>query len=117
VSESASPRAVLERLLPGISAGRWHELHELYAEEAVVEYPFALAGGPEQLAGRETIRRYFDAVARAPLEFRAHLARLSQPPRPGRGARGGPQLTGAAKMALAVRAGGDLQPGVRAESG
>ena len=42
MSEPASPRDVIERLIQGISKGRWLELHELYAEDAVVEYPFAL---------------------------------------------------------------------------
>jgi uncharacterized protein len=69
---SASPQNVLERLIQGISGQRWHELHELYAEEAVVEYPFALPAGPARLAGRPAIRRYFAVVARLPLELKAH---------------------------------------------
>lgn len=72
MSESASPRDVIERLIQGISKGRWQELHELYAEDAVVEYPFALPGRPARLAGRSAIRRYFAAVARLPLELKAH---------------------------------------------
>jgi hypothetical protein len=52
VSGSASPREVIERLIQGISKGRWQELDELYAEDAVVEYPFALPSGPARLAGR-----------------------------------------------------------------
>lgn len=69
--ESVRPREVLERLIDGISNGRWLELHELYAEEAVVEYPFALPA-PTRLEGRDAIQRYFAAVARMPLELRAH---------------------------------------------
>jgi ketosteroid isomerase-like protein len=72
VSGSASSRDVIQRLLEGISQGRWQELDELYAEDAVVEYPFALPSGPERLAGRSAIRRYFAAVARLPLELKAH---------------------------------------------
>jgi uncharacterized protein len=72
VSEPASPRDVLERLLHGISTGRWQELHELYAEDAVVHYPFALPTGTPRLAGRAAIQRYFAAVARLPLELKAH---------------------------------------------
>jgi uncharacterized protein len=70
--EPASPRNVIERLISGISKGQWPELHELYAEDAVVEYPFALPSGPARLAGRPAIRRYFAAVARLPLELKAH---------------------------------------------
>jgi uncharacterized protein len=68
--EPASAREVVERLLHGISNQRWPELHELYAEEAVVEYPFALPA-PTRLDGRPAIQRYFAAVARMPLELRA----------------------------------------------
>lgn len=72
VPRSASPRDVIDHLVQGISAGRWEELDDLYAEDAVVEYPMALPGGPARLAGRAAIRRYFAAVARLPLELRAH---------------------------------------------
>jgi ketosteroid isomerase-like protein len=72
MSGSASPCDVIERLIQGISAGRWPELDDLYADDAVVEYPFALPTGPARLAGRPAIRRYFAAVARLPLELRAH---------------------------------------------
>ena len=68
--ESASPRDVVERLIQGISAGRWQELHQLYARDALVEYPLALPS-PARLEGREAVQRYFTAVARMPLELRA----------------------------------------------
>jgi ketosteroid isomerase-like protein len=68
--ESPSPREVLERLIQGISNRRWQELHELYAHDTLVEYPFALPA-PARLEGREAVRRYFTAVARMPLELRA----------------------------------------------
>lgn len=71
MSKSARAREVLEHLIHGISNGRWLELHELYAEEAVVEYPFALPA-PTRLEGRGAIQRYFAVVARMPLELRAH---------------------------------------------
>ena len=50
MSEPASPGNVIERLIQGISKGQWLELDELYAEDAVVEYPFALPGAPARLA-------------------------------------------------------------------
>jgi ketosteroid isomerase-like protein len=62
MSEPTSPRAVFERLSQGISAGRWHELADLYAEDAVVDQPFVSAA-PGHLEGRETIRAHFVAAA------------------------------------------------------
>ena len=64
---STSPRDVIQRLINGISAGRWQDLDQLYAEDAVVEYPFALPSSPARLDGRSAIGRYFAAVARLPL--------------------------------------------------
>lgn len=37
-------------------------LHELYAHDTLVEYPFALPA-PTRLEGREAVQRYFAAVA------------------------------------------------------
>ena len=41
MSDPASPRRVLESLLQGISDGHWNDLADLYAEDAVVQQPFA----------------------------------------------------------------------------
>jgi ketosteroid isomerase-like protein len=76
-SEPASPREVFERLIDGISHRRWQALHELYAQDALVEYPFALPV-PTRLDGREAIRRYFAAVARMPLELQARNITVHQ---------------------------------------
>ena len=62
MSEPTSPRAVFERLIEGISAGRWDELADLYAEDAVVDQPLASAA-PGHLEGRETIRAHFAGAA------------------------------------------------------
>jgi uncharacterized protein len=67
---AASPREVIERLLDGIAEGRWQELHELYAEDATIDYPFALPAA-RRLDGRDVIRRYFEAAAKLPLKLRA----------------------------------------------
>lgn len=80
--ESAGAREVLEHLIRGISDGGWLELHELYAEQAVVEYPFALPA-PARLDGRGAIQRYFAAVARMPLELRAHNIVMHETTDPG----------------------------------
>jgi ketosteroid isomerase-like protein len=70
MSEPVSPKSVLKRLIQGIAEQRWPELHELYAADAVVEYPFALPA-PIRLAGRGAIQRYFAGVARMGLRLRA----------------------------------------------
>jgi uncharacterized protein len=68
--ESASPREVFDQLIQGISDRRWQALHQLYAHDTLVEYPFALPA-PARLEGREAVQRYFTAVAQMSLELRA----------------------------------------------
>jgi uncharacterized protein len=63
-----SPSAVFERLSEGISAGRWHELADLYAEDAVVDQPFG-APAPARLEGRETLRARFAVAAELDLKL------------------------------------------------
>jgi uncharacterized protein len=70
MTEPATPRQVLERLLDGIANRRWAELHELYAEQAVIDYPFGLPA-PRRLQGKDAIRSYFATVAQQPLLLRA----------------------------------------------
>jgi uncharacterized protein len=68
MSEPLSPRQVVETLMQRISDAAWQELDGLYADEATVEYPFALPA-PMRLDGREVIRKYFAAVAARPLRL------------------------------------------------
>ena len=68
--ESSSPRAVFERLSRGISEGRWHDLADLYAEDAVVEQPF-VSTAPRRIEGRETIRAHFAGAAGMDLSLTA----------------------------------------------
>ena len=70
MSDPASPRQVLESLLKGISDGRWGDLADLYAEDAVVEQPFAPTP-PRRLEGREAIRAHFATAAQGPLRLKA----------------------------------------------
>jgi ketosteroid isomerase-like protein len=70
MTEPTSPREIFERLISGISAGRWHELAALYAEDAVVQQPFAAPSAPS-LEGREAIHAHFCAAANGPLELTA----------------------------------------------
>src|SRR5580698_7463375 len=67
--EPATPRDVVMALMQGISDGAWEGLHDWYAEDAVVEYPFALPV-PTRLEGRQAIRDYFALAARSPLRLR-----------------------------------------------
>ena len=63
-----SPQQVLETLMQGIADQAWHGLHELYAEDTVVEHPFALPA-PRRTEGREAIRKHFADFASAPLKL------------------------------------------------
>jgi uncharacterized protein len=65
-----TPRSVLESLLRGISDGSWNDLSDLYAQDAVVEMPFA-PPPPTRLEGREAIRAHFAAAAGGPLRVQA----------------------------------------------
>jgi ketosteroid isomerase-like protein len=69
--QPTSPRTMFERLIQGISEGRWDELADLYAEDAVVDQPLASAA-PGHLEGRETIRAHFADAAGACLRMAVH---------------------------------------------
>jgi ketosteroid isomerase-like protein len=68
VSDSASPRDALDRLLRGITHRQWADLPDLYAQDAVVEQPFAMPHAV-RLVGRDEIRAHFSAAVRVPFEF------------------------------------------------
>ncbi len=54
--------------MQGIAEERWGELDGLYADDAVVDYPFAVPS-PMRLDGRQAIRHHFAAAAAAPLRL------------------------------------------------
>ncbi|MFC8448347.1 nuclear transport factor 2 family protein [Kitasatospora sp. NPDC057223] len=69
--ETLSPREVFQKLLDGITTGRFPELAELYSEDTVVETVFEPVG-PRRIEGRAALRERFAAVsARSPLELAA----------------------------------------------
>jgi ketosteroid isomerase-like protein len=71
MSETLSSREVFLELLAGITAGRFAELAELYAEDAVVETVFQPVG-PRRLEGRAVLRaRFAEVAAHSPLELTA----------------------------------------------
>jgi ketosteroid isomerase-like protein len=67
----SSPQAVFEQFLAGIGAGRWTELTDLYAEDAVADQPLA-APQPVRITGREAVRQHFAAAAGGPFRIRPH---------------------------------------------
>ncbi|MEU8341467.1 Ketosteroid isomerase-related protein [Actinomadura meyerae] len=69
MSEFATPRAVFQRLIDGITARRPGDLPRLYAEDAVVVHPFALPGS--RLEGRDALRAHFAQLETLPLEMEA----------------------------------------------
>jgi ketosteroid isomerase-like protein len=70
MADPVRPREVFERLVAGITGKKWDELPDLYAEDTVIEHPFALPE-PTRLEGRDAVRRHFTAGARLPLKMRA----------------------------------------------
>jgi ketosteroid isomerase-like protein len=71
MAAALTPRETFERLIRGISERRWHELADLYAEDAVVDQPFAMPA-PVRIEGREAIRAHFEAAGAGPLTLEAH---------------------------------------------
>ena len=55
---TATAREVFETRTSLIAAGRWTEIADLYAEDTVVETPFALPH-PHRAEGREAVRAHF----------------------------------------------------------
>jgi ketosteroid isomerase-like protein len=70
MSAAATPRQVFEQLSALVSAGEWGRIADLYAEDAVVEMPFA-APAPDRVEGRESVRAHFAAAAAGPLTLQA----------------------------------------------
>jgi ketosteroid isomerase-like protein len=66
-----SPTDVFHRLLAGVTGQRWAELPDLYAEDTVVEHPFAVPAGTV-LRGREQLRAHFAAAATLGITMTAH---------------------------------------------
>ncbi|WP_432103554.1 nuclear transport factor 2 family protein [Streptomyces sp. bgisy091] len=64
MSAPATPREVFGRLIGLISAGRWSELTELYAEDADVEIVFSPVP-PRRIQGRAELRKRFATLGAA----------------------------------------------------
>ena len=59
-----SPRDVVEQVRRMV-AGEALSFADLFAEDGVLEYPFAVPGQPGRLQGREAIRAWFAAAPRS----------------------------------------------------
>ncbi|ABK71264.1 nuclear transport factor 2 family protein [Mycolicibacterium smegmatis] len=62
MTDTPTPRQVLQKLLDGVSAGQWGELAALYAPDTVVEHPLA-RDHTRMLRGRDTLAAHFDRIA------------------------------------------------------
>jgi ketosteroid isomerase-like protein len=72
---TATPRQVFETRERLVSAGRWGEIADLYAEDTVVETPFALPA-PHRAEGREAVRAHFARSASGGIEMQTHNVRV-----------------------------------------
>ena len=79
-----SPEEVLRKLMQGIADREFATLHELYAENCVVEHPFALPAR-QRTEGREAIRRQLRQGFQRPAASPGAVAHRAREPR--RGAR------------------------------
>jgi ketosteroid isomerase-like protein len=74
---TATPRQVFESRERLVSAGRWNEIADLYAEDTVVETPFALPA-PHRTEGREAVRAHFARSASGAVEMQTHNVRVHE---------------------------------------
>jgi len=70
VSTDVSPEAVARRFIGTISAWRFDEVWPMYAEDVVVEVPYAIPE-PQRMVGRETLREHFAKAGAIPLRMTA----------------------------------------------
>jgi uncharacterized protein len=61
---SRTPREIAEQVRLMV-AGEGVEFADLFAEDGVLAYPFALPGQPAELRGRDAIRAFFAGLGRA----------------------------------------------------
>jgi ketosteroid isomerase-like protein len=75
MTTTPTPGQVFEQLATGITGGDWTRLPDLYAEDAVVEMPFALPS-PVRLNGRDEVRKHF--AQPVPFTLRALSTRVHE---------------------------------------
>jgi ketosteroid isomerase-like protein len=77
MSVTATPRQVFETRTELVAAGRWGEIADLYAEDTVVETPFALPF-PHRAEGREAIRAHFARSGAGAMEMKTENVRVHE---------------------------------------
>lgn len=77
MSVPVSPSEVLGRLIEGVTGEKWAELPDLYAEDTVVEHPYAKPE-PTRMEGRERLREHFAHGADLPIRMRARNVVIRQ---------------------------------------
>ena len=77
MSVTATPRQVFETRTNLIAAGRWTEIADLYAEDTVVETPFALPA-PHRAEGREAVRAHFARSGAGAMEMQSENVRVHE---------------------------------------
>jgi ketosteroid isomerase-like protein len=77
MSVTATPRQVFETRTELVAAGRWGEIADLYAEDTVVETPFALPF-PHRAEGREAIRAHFARSGAGAMEMTTENVRVHE---------------------------------------
>jgi uncharacterized protein len=75
MSATATPREVFEARNNLVAEGRWNEIADLYAEDAVVETPFALPV-PHRTEGRDAVRAHFAMSGSSPIEMETRNIRV-----------------------------------------
>jgi ketosteroid isomerase-like protein len=66
-----TPREVAEKLVTGISAGHFDEVSKLYAEDCVIEVPYAFGAAPGRIEGGNSVREHFGRAGQVPFVLRA----------------------------------------------
>jgi ketosteroid isomerase-like protein len=66
-----SPREVAEKLVTGISERRFDEVSKLYAEDCVIEVPYAFGAAANRIEGGQSIRDHFARADQVPFTLRA----------------------------------------------
>ena len=69
-----TPREVAEKLVTGISERRFDDVAKLYAEDCVVELPYATDGAAPRIEGGAAIREHFSHADAVP--FRLQVRNL-----------------------------------------
>ena len=66
-----TPREVAAKLVYGISERRFDEVAKLYAEDCVIEVPYAFGAAANRIDGGEAVRAHFAHADQVPLRLRA----------------------------------------------